>query len=124
MADDNSAVSEPAVSERPPLPQLVSELWELIVAYCKQETVVPLRALGRYLAFGLLGALLLGIGAAFLTLSGLRALQTETGDTFRGDWSWAPYAIVIAVLILAAAVTWMGRGSLRHEGQARQGRHA
>jgi NO-binding membrane sensor protein with MHYT domain len=96
----------------------VSELWQLVVAYLKQETVVPLKALGRYLAFGVLGALLLGVGSVFLTLSGLRALQTETGDTFQGDWSWAPYAIVVAVLAASAAITWRARGPLRHEGRS------
>ncbi|HEX7521142.1 MAG TPA: hypothetical protein VF441_03685, partial [Acidimicrobiia bacterium] len=70
----------------PPLPQMVAELWELVVAYFKQETVVPLQKLGRYLGLGVAGSLLLGLGVVFLGMSGLRALQTETGDTFTGDW--------------------------------------
>ena len=89
-------------SQQPPLPQLVKELWELIVAYFKQETVVPLQQLGRYVAFGLLGALLLGTGVVFLAMSGLRALQTETGTTFTGNWSWVPYVIVTSPSCSAA----------------------
>jgi hypothetical protein len=41
------------------------------------------------------GALLLGMGVSLLLLGGLRALQTETGTTFTGNWSWAPYLIVV-----------------------------
>ncbi len=81
---------------------LVSELWTLITGYVKQETIGALKPLGRYLAFGLAGALLIGWGIVFLTLGGLRALQTETGSTFDGNWSFVPYVIVIAVLLVLA----------------------
>ena len=53
-----------------------------------QQTLVPLQKLGPLLGFGVLGSLLLGFGVVFLAMSGLRALQDETGDTFTGDWSW------------------------------------
>lgn len=102
-------------SRTPPLPQLVTELWELIVAYVKQETVVPLQKLGRYVAWGVVGALLLGVGVIFLALSGLRALQTETGSTFTGNWSWAPYGIVLVALGLGASIVWSARGGRRKE---------
>jgi hypothetical protein len=96
---------------RPPsLPQLVLELRDLVVAYFKQETLVPLQNLGRYAAFGIGGALLLGFGALFLAVGALRALQTETGDTFTGDWTWVPYVIVVIALILGAAIVWAARG--------------
>jgi Putative Actinobacterial Holin-X, holin superfamily III len=99
----------------PPLPQLVAELWELVIAYFKQETVVPLKKLGRYLGLGLAGSLLLGFGVIFLGMAGLRALQTETGDTFTGDWSWVPYGIVFVGLVVGAAISWKARGALRKE---------
>ena len=108
-----SAGTENKQERVPPLPQLVSELWELIVAYFKQETVVPLRQLGRYVALGVGGSLLLGAGVLFLALAGLRALQTETGEAFDGNWSWAPYGIVLGVLLVAAFVTWKARGPER-----------
>jgi hypothetical protein len=78
------------------LPVQVAELWDLVRAYAKQETVEPIRGLGRYAAFGIAGSLLLSIGLVLLLLGGLRALQTETGDTFEGNWSWAPYLIALA----------------------------
>jgi hypothetical protein len=87
----------------------VEELWQLVVTYARQETVDPLKQLGRYLAFGLGGAVLLGVGVFFSAMAGLRALQTETGSTFTGSLSWAPYLIVVAGLFVAAGATWMLR---------------
>ena len=83
------------------LPTQVAELWDLVRAYAKQETVVPLKGLGRYVAFGLAGSVLLGLGVILLALAGLRALQTETGTTFDGNWSFVPY---LAVLVACGAI--------------------
>ena len=77
------------------MPEVTTELWELTKSYARQETVDPLRGIGRYLVFGAGGAVLLGIGVILLMLAGLRALQTETGTTFTGSWSWLPYLIVL-----------------------------
>jgi hypothetical protein len=107
-------VSDPASNRaetrNPPLPQLVTELWELIVAYFRQETVVPLQQLGRWIAFGILGALLLGVGVLLLAMSGLRALQEETGSTFTGNLSWIPYLIMFVALVAGGGITWKARG--------------
>lgn len=112
-SDGDARPDATALSSTPPVPQLVVELRDLIVEYFKQETIVPLKQLGRYVAFGLLGALLLGFGAVFLGLAGLRALQTETDTTFTGNWSWAPYLIMVVALLLGAGVTWQTRGAVR-----------
>jgi hypothetical protein len=95
------------------LPQLVIELRDLIVAYVRQETVTPIKDLGRYILFGVAGAFLLGFGVVLLGVGVLRLLQTETGTTFRGDWSWAPYGIVFAALLVGGAITWKARGVRR-----------
>ena len=108
----------PSGDRPPPLPQLILELRELLVAYFKQETVVPLKQLGRYVAYGLIGALLLGLGVVFLGVAGLRALQTETDTALTGSWSWAPYAIMVAVLLAGGAITWMARGAVRRRKDA------
>jgi len=102
------------------LPQLVIELKDLIVAYLRQETVVPLKQLGRYLAFGVAGSLLMGVGVILWALGSLRLLQTQTGDTFTGDWSWVPYLIVFAALVIGAAIVWMFRKSYRVQKELRQ----
>src|SRR5437588_12963564 len=93
-----TASSASTAKRPPPLPQLVTELRDLVVTYFKQQTLVPLQQLGRYIGFGILGSLLLGFGVVFVAMSGLRALQEETGDTFSGDWSWAPYLIMFVAL--------------------------
>ncbi len=99
-------------------PGVVDELRglvELIRDYAKQETIDPLKRLGRYLALGLAGAVLLSLGAIMMALAGLRALQDETGSTFTGSWTWAPYAIVVAGLavVMGAAALALNRGGSR-----------
>lgn len=88
------------------------ELRELVVGYAKQETVDPLRTLGRSLGYGIAGAIMLGIGLMLLLLALLRGLQQI--DLFNdplsldgGTWSWAPYLITLVVgLVLIAVFVW------------------
>lgn len=110
-------VPEPATStarpSRPkPLPTLISELWELTVTYLKQETVEPIKGLGRYIALGVAGSVFVSIGVVLLVLAGLRALQEETGDTFQGNWTWAPYFITLigCVFVIALSVRAISKG--------------
>jgi hypothetical protein len=106
----------PRAPHRPlPLPQLVMELRDLVVTYLKQQTLVPLQKLGRYIGFGVLGSLLMGFGVLFLGVSVLRVLQTETSDTFAGDWSWVPYLITFVALVLGGALVWLARTARRAE---------
>jgi hypothetical protein len=85
------------------LPTLASELWDLVRAYAKQETVEPLKGIGRFIGFGLAGSFFVGTGVVLLAIGSLRLLQEELASTFDGNWSWAPYAIVLvgcAVVLL------------------------
>ncbi len=75
--------------------ETIRDLWKLLVSYAKQETIDPLRNLGRYLAFGLGGMALITLGVFFLGLAVLRAMQSMTGDLFSGFWSWVPYLVVV-----------------------------
>ena len=97
---------------------LLEELRDLVVAYAKQETVVPLRNLGRYIAFGIGGAAAIGLGASIVLLGALRLLQNETGDAFTGNWSWVPYLTVLAAsgVVIALALTARARSAkgVRH----------
>ena len=96
--DDNPRT---VVASTPKTPtENVQEVFDLVKAYAVQETATPLQGLGRYLKFGLPGAICLGIGFFFLALAALRGLQEV--DTFNGGgdgigwFVWAPYAIVFA----------------------------
>lgn len=84
--------------------EIATELWALTKDYARQETVDPIKGVGRYLGYGAAGALLGGVGVILLMLAGLRALQTETGDALDGNLSWLPYLIVLVVA--AALVAW------------------
>ena len=108
--------AKPSSAKRPPpLPQLVTELRDMVVQYFREQTLVPLQKLGRYIGFGILGSLLLGFGVVFLGTAGLRALQDETGDTFSGDWSWVPYLIMFVALLFGAGLVWVARTARRAE---------
>ncbi len=91
------------------VPTEAKELVDLVVGYAKQETLDPLKRLGKNVAFGVAGAVLVGTGTLFLALSALRALQTET-DTFEDNLSWVPYLIVAVVLVVIAGVSWSALG--------------
>lgn len=82
------------------------DVWELLVAYAKQETVEPLRGLQRWVAAGAGGSLLIATGVSLILLACLRALQTETGTTFTGNWSWAPYLITLVGAALVIGVSY------------------
>lgn len=86
----------------------VSELISLVKAYALQETVGPLKQIGRTLAFGSAAALMFGTAAVLSLVALLRALQGETGTLFGGEWTWVPYLLTVAAAIiflgLAAAV--------------------
>ena len=103
----------------------VKEIAQLSLTYVKQETKVPLNGLGRFLGYGLAGAVFLGTGAVLLTLGVLRGLQTalsyervalsgersvsERGP-LSGSWTWLPYVITafVALLLIGLIVlSWL-----------------
>lgn len=84
----------------------VRDLAETLRDYAKQETLGPLRNLGRYLAWGIGGAVLMSLAVVLLVLSGVRALQSEL-TAFDGNWSFVPYVAGMAVLLLIVAVAGM-----------------
>ncbi|HLN41854.1 MAG TPA: hypothetical protein VK215_05355 [Acidimicrobiales bacterium] len=100
------------------------DFFQLVVDYAKQETLGPLKSLGRFVAFGVAGSIALTVGTVLLLLAALRALQTETGTTFTGNLSWLPYLITVAgalgVMVLAA---WrIKKGPAARAGRDQDGR--
>jgi hypothetical protein len=100
------------------LPGQAQDLWQLVVGYAKQETLDPIKGLGRFVGWGLAAAMSGSLGVVLLLLGGLRALQSETGTTFRGWRSCLPY---LCVLIVGGAVAG-GALKARSRGQRRAGR--
>jgi lysylphosphatidylglycerol synthetase-like protein (DUF2156 family) len=87
------------MAERRGVREQSGDALRLTIDYVKQETVEPLKGVGRFLAFGLASSVFVSIGTVLVLIGVLRLLQTETGLT--GDLSWLPYLIVV---VLAAAV--------------------
>lgn len=89
-----------------------NEVVRLVIDYVKQETIDPVKGLGRYVVFGVIGSVALSIGLAILAVGLLRLLQGETGSAFTGNLSWIPYLIctVVVVGVAAVAVWAISRG--------------
>jgi hypothetical protein len=96
---------------------VAGELWQLVVAYLKQETIEPLKGLIRFVAVGAGAMFCVGIGSVLVLLAGLRALQTETGDALDGNWSVAPYGIVLVVAGLVAGLAVRAIGAEKRRSQ-------
>lgn len=84
----------------------LTELKTLVLGYARQETVDPLKTLGRYLGFGLAGSLSIGIGLSLLLLALLRGLQQI--ETLQDPtWSWVPYlSAATAGIVFVAIFLW------------------
>ncbi len=87
----------------------------LVVDYVKQETLDPIKGLGRFVLFGIVGSVALAIGLVILAVALLRLLQGETGGAFDGNLSWLPYLIctVVVVGVAVASVAAVVRGGAR-----------
>ena len=79
---------------------LVREIGTMIVEYVKQETLEPIKGLGRFVGLGLGAMVATGIGLVLLLLGGIRLLQDEAGSAFDGHLKFLPY--LFAVLVCAA----------------------
>ncbi len=97
---------------------------QLVVDYAKQETLGPLKSLGRFVAFGVAGSIALTVGVVLLLLAALRALQTETGSTFTGNLSWLPYLITVvgALAVMGLAAWRINKGPATRTGRDKDGR--
>jgi hypothetical protein len=84
----------------------VDDVLSLTKAYVKQETLGPLKGAGRWIAFGVAGALAVGMGTVLLMLAVLRLTQRY----MHGAMSWAPYGITLMAGLLVMALVWFIRG--------------
>lgn len=87
------------------IPQLVSELYGMSKDYLRQETIDPMKRLGRVAGFGLAAGLVFAFAALFLGL-GLYALYRQVLP--EGDW-WVVLArglTALTCLAVAGLVGW------------------
>ena len=98
MAPNGAKVEEKGTGDA------VADVWQLVRDYAKQETIDPLKSIGRFLGWGIPGAVFLGLGLLFATLAILRGLQTETGAHLTGSLDVVPYVVAFVVTALVAAL--------------------
>jgi len=82
----------------------IDEIKELALAYLKEETIDPLKKMGRFVLWGTIGSLFVGFGAVMLLLGLLRFLQ-EQFPVLDGSLSWVPYLVVLTTGALVLALT-------------------
>jgi hypothetical protein len=93
--------SEDGVANANPLDG-AKEIQAMLKDYAIQETVDPLKSLGRFLAWGISGAIMVFLGVFFIGLGLLRLLQ---GSFDGGNYgSLIPYLASIGVLIVAMVI--------------------
>jgi hypothetical protein len=122
MSDDGTATATSGIRRRDGRSPTdhATEFRDLVVGYARQETLDPLRNLGRYTGFGALGALLIGTGCLLLLLALLRGLQSidalnDVADVDGSAWSWVPYlATMVAGGVMIGLAAWgIGRSTSR-----------
>ena len=86
------------------------ELVDLVIAYAKQETIEPLKGLGKNAALGLGGALLLGIGGSSAPWAPCGRCRAETDWFERHNLTYLPYGATILILVVLSIVGWFGLG--------------
>ena len=77
----------------------VSELYDLVIKYAKQEAIDPIRGAVRWLGFGLIAAVLISIGVVIGSLGVLRLVQT-TPLGASNAWSWLCYLITVFICLV------------------------
>ncbi len=99
--------------EQPSARELGTDVLKLILAYARQETVDPLKVLGRYVIWGVVGAVFIGIGSILVALAVVRVLQTELSAHLSGSLTWVPYAgaLLFSVVVAALALSRISKVS-------------
>jgi flagellar biosynthesis protein FliQ len=84
----------------------LQEVRDLFVRYLKEQTVQPLKDLGRFVAFGALGSVFVAFGVVVGLLGLLRMFQWLF-PVLDGSLSWIPYLIVVVLAVaVGALVVW------------------
>jgi len=82
----------------------LDEIKALALRYIKEETIQPIKEMGRFVLWGAVGSLLVGFGYFYLLFGALRFLQDQF-KVLDGSLSWIPYLIVVVLAALVMALT-------------------
>ena len=82
----------------------IEDIKDLALRYIKEETIKPVKELGRYMLFGAIGSIFVGTGTALLLFGLLRFLQSQF-RVLNGTLSWIPYLVVAAASAIVLALT-------------------
>ncbi len=97
----------------------VSDVVDSVKQYARQETIEPLRGALRWLAFGITGALAIGLGLVLVVMGVLRLSQDLLSSQLSGAWSFVHYAIaaVFSLVVVILALSRVQKKSLNKGGQ-------
>lgn len=92
----------------------LGEVRDLVIRYVKEETLQPLKDLGRFAAFGAIGSVFVGFGTVLVLVGALRYLQWQF-PVLDGTLSWIPYLAVatLALLVMAIGVWRIASGAAK-----------
>jgi hypothetical protein len=107
MAGHMAPLRKSSEGEKKGIRRSGDDAFKLTIDYFKQEAIEPLKGLGKFLMWGLLGSLAIAVGILLALVGILRLLQDETGTALTGDWSWVPYfAVGLLGVVVAAVAGW------------------
>jgi hypothetical protein len=91
----------------------------LLIRYLKEETVDPIKSVGRFALFGTIGSLFVGLGVVFFLIGALRYLQWQF-HVLDGSLSWIPYLaiVVVGLAVIALVVSRISSGASRRRSGA------
>ncbi len=81
----------------------LEEVRDLFVRYFKEQTVQPLKDLGRFVAYGALGSVFIAFGVVVGLLGVLRMIQWLF-PVLDGSLSWIPYLIIVVLAVAVGAL--------------------
>jgi flagellar biosynthesis protein FliQ len=81
----------------------LKEIRDLFVRYFKEQTIAPLKDLGRFVVFGALGSIFMAFGVVLGLLGVLRMFQ-DLFPVLDGSLSFVPYLIVVVLAVLIGAL--------------------
>lgn len=82
----------------------LDEIKAIAIRYVKDETLLPLKQMGRFAAYGAAGSIFVGFGIVLLLLAVLRFMQ-EQFLVLDGSLSWIPYLIDAALAAVVIGIT-------------------